>query len=915
MQALKKGLTLLITAILSLSLPAWSQAQTGTINGTITDRDTDEQIFGATIALVGTAKVTRSQADGRFQLVDVPVGQYQIRVTFLGYADTFISGVAVENASNSTLDIQLIPQGEEISEVVVRAARRQGGQIELLAEQHRSVMTVQKIGAQELSRRGLGDAASAVSKMAGVSKAEGSNQVYVRGLGDRYNATSLNGLPLPSHDPEKKNIALDIFSTEIVEFIAVDKVHNSRVSGDFAGGNIDIHSKNYAGSGQLELNLSSTVNTLAAGHADNFRLHQGPSKWGFTPYQLPVDPLKGFNFTSPMNTQAQSFLPGSFRLLGGKSFHVGSESRLNFFGSASYSRDYDYREGFTRSVNAQGAPLLSLDQERFGYQTHATGLLNANYLMDSRNKLTYQAVFINSSHQTNDVYTGFIRDLAENDNGFMQRGTYSQTTLLVNQLLGNHQLNDRIDLEWGISANTVQGHMPDRIQNTLRYLDERQGYVLIQNTTTDNHRYNQQLHENEYALNLAVRYALGPDYDPQGHIEGGYHGRLKKRDFEALQFNFRVDGTHLNSLLDPFDLDAFFHAGNFDKGYFRIDGFAGETPQTYSGDQSIHATYLSWEHRLTDRLTSVLGARYEYIHQRVDWRTQLSPDAQYNQFTRHEILPNLHMRYELDERQNLRLAASKTYTLPQFKERALFVYEDIPDKKRGNPDLYPSENYNLDLKWEIFPSSGELFSVAAFGKYIQNPISETTIASSSNDISFVNTGDVGTVLGVEVELRKTLFQLNQGADAWSLGLNAAYMKTHQDLDSEKVARETALRINLTDSEASFTGASDLLINTDLSYTKRWDTQASLMATVAYSYASEKIYSLGVEQRGNLVDLGVGSLDVTLKSKWNRRFGLDVLVKNLLDPAYERVQRNASGDIPVLAYRKGRLFSVGVNYQF
>src|SRR5690554_5885985 len=114
MQAIKKGLTLLITAILSLSLPAWSQAQTGTINGTITDRDTDEQIFGATIALVGTAKVTRSQADGRFQLVDVPVGQYQIRVTFLGYADTFISGVAVENASNSTLDIQLIPQGEEI---------------------------------------------------------------------------------------------------------------------------------------------------------------------------------------------------------------------------------------------------------------------------------------------------------------------------------------------------------------------------------------------------------------------------------------------------------------------------------------------------------------------------------------------------------------------------------------------------------------------------------------------------------------------------------------------------------------------------------------------------------------------------------------------------------------------------------
>lgn len=915
MQALKKGLTLLITAILSLSLPAWSQAQTGTINGTITDRDTDEQIFGATIALVGTAKVTRSQADGRFQLVDVPVGQYQIRVTFLGYADTFISGVAVENASNSTLDIQLIPQGEEISEVVVTATRRQGGQIELLAEQHRSVMTVQKIGAQELSRRGLGDAASAVSKMAGVSKAEGTNQVYVRGLGDRYNATSLNGLPLPSHDPEKKNIALDIFGTEIVEFIAVDKVHNSQMSGDFAGGNIDIHSKNYTGNGMLELAVSSAVNTLAAGQAENFNLHQGPSAWGFTPYKLPANPLDGFNFKNPMNTQAQPFLPGSLRLLGGKSFQLGSERRLNVFGSASYSRDYDYREGFTRSVNAQGVPLLSLDQERFAYQTHASALLNANFLMDSKNKLAYNMLFVNSSDQSNAIFTGFIRDLAEQDNGLMQRGTYLQTTLLVNQLLGNHQLNERLDLGWGISANTVKGHMPDRIQNSLRYLDDRQGYVLIQNTTTDNHRYNQKLNENEYALNLALRYALGPVYDPVGHIEAGYQGRFKQRDFEALQFNFRVDGSQLSQLLDPHDLDAFFHAENFDKGYFRIEGFAGETPQTYSGDQRIQAGFVSWEHRLTDRLTSVLGARYEYIRQRVDWRMQLSPDAQYNQFTRHELLPNLHLRYELDERQNLRLAASKTYTLPQFKERALFVYEDIPDKKRGNPDLYPSENYNLDLKWEIFPSAGELFSVAAFGKYIQNPISETTIASSSNDISFVNTGDVGTVWGVEVELRKELFQLNQGADAFSLGFNAAYMQTNQDLDSEKVARETALRINLTDRKASFTGASDLLVNADLSYNKRWDNQASLMATVAYSYASEKIYSLGVEQRGNLVDLGVGSLDLTLKSKWNRRFGMDFMIKNLLDPAYERIQRNATGDIPVQSYRKGRLFSIGVNYQF
>src|SRR5690554_3294258 len=915
MQELTKRIIILVIGLFSLNTSVFAQAQLGNISGVVRDAATAQPVSGATVALPASAKVTTSNAEGAFLFTGIPVGQHDIRISFVGYNQTTISGVMVESESETSLNIDIAQKGEDIEEVVITAARSRSSEIALLAEQQRSTMTVQKIGAQELSRRGVSDAASAVTKMSGVSKSDGTNQVYVRGLGDRYNATSLNGLPLPSNDPEKKNILLEIFNTEIVDFIAVDKVYNSEMDGDFAGGNIDIRSKEYNGPGLFEVSVSSTANSRAISARDQFMLHTGPNRWGYSRYEIPQNPLGGYHFQHAMNPEARSPYPGSLRVLGGQSFNLGAESRLNFFASASYGNDYEYRDGYTRSVNAQGVNLLNLDHERFGYHTNTTGLFNTNYILNSRNKLSYNFLFVNSSAQANDQFTGFIRDLAENDNGLMQRGTYSQTKLFVNQLLGRHNLSERIDVDWGISANTVSGEMPDRIQNSLRYQPGLEGYTLIQNTITDNHRYNQRLDEHEYALNLNAAYKLGDAYDPNGVIRLGYSGRLKRRDFEAIQFNFRVDGTYLNQVMDPQNMDAFFNAQNYNNGYFRIEAFAGETPQTYSGEQDINAGYVSWEHLLTDRLTSVLGVRYEYLRQRVDWRTQLDPDARYNTFTKNAFLPNLNLKYELTDNQNLRLGASKTYTLPQFKERALFVYEDIPDKKRGNPDLYPSENYNLDLKWEIFPSSGELFSVAAFGKYIQNPISETTIASSSNDISFVNTGDVGTVLGVEVELRKTLFQLNQGADAWSLGLNAAYMKTHQDLDSEKVARETALRINLTDSEASFTGASDLLINTDLSYTKRWDTQASLMATVAYSYASEKIYSLGVEQRGNLVDLGVGSLDVTLKSKWNRRFGLDVLVKNLLDPAYERVQRNASGDIPVLAYRKGRLFSVGVNYQF
>src|SRR5690606_31949539 len=258
----------------------------------------------------------------------------------------------------------------------------------------------------------------------------------------------------------------------------------------------------------------------------------------------------------------------------------------------------------------------------------------------------------------------------------------------------------------------------------------------------------------------------------------------------------------------------------------------------------------------------------------------------------------------------------KTYTLPQFKERALFIYEDVTEVKVGNPDLYPSQNFNVDLKWEMFPKSSEVFSFTAFGKYILDPINEITLASSTNDISFINTGDTGYVYGAEFEMRKDIFNFGEDdSNKLSAGFNASYMQTYQDLDSEKVREETNYNTNLTHDSSSFTGASDLLMNADISYNKDLKGDASMMATVAYSYFSDRLYALGVETKGNLVDKGVGTLDFILKTKINNNLGIDLTAKNILNPAYDRVQENSSSDITVLSYKRGAFFKLGINYRF
>ncbi|MBA6151711.1 TonB-dependent receptor [Gelidibacter maritimus] len=909
-----KSILIALSFLFSTILTAQS---TASIAGKLIDKEfNNEPLAFGNVLIKGTTIGTTSDMDGVYVFNNLNEGHYTLIYSYIGY-ETKELDVALEAGKIVSIDVDMVASAASLDEVLITATTRKISETALLLDQKNAVEIKQSIGIEELSRKGVSDVATAVSKTTGVSKQDGSNTIYVRGLGDRYNSTSINGLPVTSNDPEKKNIDLDLFSTDIVEYIAIDKVYSPRTSGDFVGGNVDITSVNYKGKGMFELSLGSTIGTNSLTKFNDFKLQDGPNRSGFSSYGVPNNPLSGYHFENSLAPIKEKPLGSNIGLKAGKSFEIGKESRLNLFATVSFNNTFETREGINQSVNAQGAKLKSFQQERFSYNTNTTGMFNANYRINSMHKLSYNFLMVNSSNQNRDTYQGFIRDSAEDDNGLIQRSTYIQNTLLMHQLLGNHKLSDKFNLDWATSYNKVEGDMPDRSQNTLKYSDEVNGYVFAQNTITDNHRYYQNLIEDELAANLSVSYKLNEDVDgnSKGQVTLGYNGRFKKRDFEAIQFNFRISGSQLNTPIDPNKLDLFLNQQNFDDGLFSIESFAGLTPQTYDGDQTIHAGYASLEYQLSKRLSALVGLRFEKVEQTVSWRTQLDASGKSNTFNRHEFLPSVILKYELNDQQNLRLGASKTYTLPQFKERALFIYEDVTEVKVGNPDLYPSQNYNLDLKWEVFPKSSGLFSVTAFGKYILDPINEITLASSTNDISFINTGDAGYVYGAEIELRKDVFNFDGAySNKLSAGMNATFMQTTQDLDSEKVRQETNYNTNLTHDTSGFTGASDFLLNADLSYLTNFSDDANLMTTLAYAHTSDRLYALGVETKGNLVDKGVGTLDFILKTKINKHLSFDFSIKNLLDPTIKRVQKNASENITVLSYKRGAFFKLGLRYK-
>lgn len=900
-------------------------SQSGSIKGLVKERSTGEPVPVVNVMIEGTNIGTSTDFDGKFELAGINPGTYNVQVSFISYKTKIVENVRVVAGQSTELVVELESESQLLGEVEVTAEINRQNENLLLLERQRATEIVQTIGAQELSRKGVSDVASAVTKICGISKVEGSNDIYVRGLGDRYNSTTLNRLPIPSNDPEQKNIALDIFTTDIVEFISIDKVYSNYFYGDFAGGNVDINSKDFTGNSFIKVDLGTSINTRAIDEG-TFPMKDGPDYFGYHS-STPPTTIESYAFDYALEPRFMTPIGTSLGISAGSKYILGANKDINYFATLNFSNDFSTKEGTSLSVNSIGYPSKDLRMKAFSYSTNTTGMLNLGHRINRNSKINYNLLFVNSSSNSTDIYEGTILDIADYDNGLLRRSTYEKNTVLINQLLGETELSKSTSFNWGVSYNRISSDIPDRLQNTFRRIDDV-NYVFGQNQITDNHRYYHFLTEDEVAVRALVEHKflsnsednLNSDYY-RLKLAFGYTGRYKFRDFEATQYNFRIHTDQRGTIVDPDNLSMFFNQENLDRGnFYRIETFRGShqvpfalDPQVYGGTQLINGVYLNAEYKISPKFIALIGLRGEHIYQLVTWNTQLDPSDKQDDLELLEILPSITTKYEINNKQNLRFAASKTYTLPQFKERALFIYEDVTQVKLGNPDLYQSENYNLDIKWELFPGIGEIISFGAFGKYIINPINEVTISSATSDISFLNTGDWGIVAGVEFEARKEFISTYE--NKLLAGFNISYMHTDQELNSQKVQDETRYAVQFTHDRARFTGASDLLINTDISYVRLWNENRNrIMTTISYSYFSDRIYAIGTNQRGDMIDKAFSSLDLIIRSEFNN-FSLGLSMKNLLDPTIETYQANLDRDITVLSYKKGIGISFSMSYKF
>jgi outer membrane receptor protein involved in Fe transport len=901
----------------------------GTISGVLTDKETNNQPLPfANVLVKGTNTSANTDIDGKYSL-SVNPGNYIVIFSFVGY-ESVEQPVVVKANETITVNQVLSSGGYTLKDVVVKSsAVNKQKESALLLDQKNAVAFKAAIGAEEISRKGINDVANAVAKVSGVSKNDDSGNVFVRGLGDRYNVTTLNGLPLPSNNPANKNILLDIFTTNIVDNIGISKTFEVQNYADFGGANIDISAKKFNGKPFVSFSIGTGANTNVLGQ-DHFYLQDGPSYSGFKKVDVPNAPLKPYNYATSWDRQEdKNILNAFYTLSAGKKFNINDESSIGTFVTGSFSARNRFTEGYSRgSINANGNINSDLYRTAYKHNTTTTVMATADYKINNKNSIMLTSLFLNSSDQDYSEYEGTNVNFdgggdteLQQTSGFIKRGTFERTQLIVNQLTGKNKFNDRWNLNWAAGYSTSNSAIPDRMQNTFVHSANGTDYTFFINSNINNHRFFQELKENEFAANAALSYNFSKNDDGfKGKIIFGYSGKFKKLDYTMEQFSFFPDRTTIS-----FPKEDINHTDNYlDEAHFGSSS-SNRIYQSYNGNLNTNGGFANVQYALTEKLSVILGARFEQLTQDVFFITTTLIDGKNSDYSKFNILPSLISKYTLNDKQNLKFSASKTYTLPQFKEKVPIVYEDVTQAYRGNPDLYPSTNYNADLGWEYFPKAGELISVTAFGKIIQNPINEMFENSSSNDITYANTGDKATVAGVELEIRKDIFEIenaNSLKTKLSFDVNGSYLYSNQDLSNEKVNKENGFGADFTFTDSKLTGASTFLANANISLLKEFTDHNDISATVSYSYFSDKLAVIGTSQIGNQVDKAVNKLDFILNTSLTKSLKLGLIYNNILNPTFERVQeqgkvpgKSAVGDVTVTSYKAGSDLRLTLNYTF
>lgn len=830
--------------VLGLFVGVLANAQEGTIKGKVYDEEVNDVLPFANVTLKGTTIGSTTDFDGNYAL-NVEPGTYTVVFSFVGYQTKEVTEVVVEDGKDVVVNISLAASAASLDEVIITTTARENTEASVLNLQKKSVNVFDGLSIESVKKVGANDVASAVKNIPGVS-VEGGKYVYVRGLGDRYTKSILNGMSLPGLDPDRNTIQLDIFPTNLLENIIVYKTLTADLPADFTGGAVDIVTKDFSSREEYNFNVGLSYNPDM--HFNGDFLTQSGSNTDFLGFDdgLRDDPIAPgtdiplpFNDDPQLTSFTQAFNPEmaaktsnsnmnyNFGFSTSNQFDVG-EDRLGYIGSISYRTEQTYYEDYTQNFLLKPEQLNEF--EMIPNRLQQGRLSKESVLVSAMAGLTYKRDYakykLNMLHlQSGEARTGEFFQQTFISNGaefFSDNLEYTQRSVSNLQLSGEHafESNENWNLDWSTSAAYAVVADKD-VRSTLFELEDDR--LIIRPSIGDPRRIWRDLDE----INLSAKTDLQNKhqlFDNEAKLKFGALTDYKQREFNINQYVIRFDGAPAEPLNgDPNQLLK-------DVNIWRVDNSGGsyivnqfEPANNYDSYSTTFAGYVSEEFNVTDKLKAILGLRFEkfdiyYTGQDTQGSVELVDE---NIISEADLFPSANFIYSLNDDQNLRLTYSRSTARPSFKEASVAqIFDPITNITfNGNLELRPTYVNNLDVRYEIFGDDAQLIAVSGFYKDFTDPIELTVFGIEAiNDIQPRNLGQA-QVFGAEFEVRKNFGFIAESLKDLSVNANVSIIESQQTMnEAEFQGRLSAARDGESiDNERELQGQSPFLINTGLTY--------------------------------------------------------------------------------------------------
>jgi len=915
--------TVILTLFLSLGVLG-AYGQHGVIKGNILDSKTGDAMIGATVVIEGTTTGTTTDFDGNFEIHSVHAGIYTLKITSIGYDDITLYNLRVEAGKESLVNAKMNEASHVLDAVEVKGQRITGTEVSVVSEIKQLANIAVGVSSQQITKTQDRDASQVVRRVPGVSIFD-DRFIVVRGLNERYNSVQLNDITTPSTEVDVKSFSFDLIPSSAIDRMIVYKSPAADLPGDIAGGAIRIYTKTIPDGDKVSMGFTIGYRGNATGQSvldyqgsslDGLGFGSGyrslpsgfPSTKNVINYAGTEEIIDKFRNLNPYYSAAQKTVApdvrGNINL--SKRFFIGNKelstiSYLNYSNTNTYQRMVQNRFLYDESVQS------TFHDDNYTNNVRLGAMSNWALILNPKNKIEFRNIFNQLATKETVIRKGelFENGLELSNQSFR----YEQKSILSSQLSGTHELSEKTNLKWISGLGYTQRSEPDfRRFTSSRPMGSGEAYRIdLQQFESPTLQQAARFWSNmdEYVLTGTVNMEqiLGKKniVDEMNKVlKVGVYTEYKDRYFKARWFGI-VNPNRVDASITSQKPEDFFSNDNLRSSrVFYSEGTNFD--DKYTAQNLLNAHYASLYFPFNSRFNATLGVRVEYNRQTLQSRERGGGQKVDVDNSIISPMPSFNATYKFSDKHMLRMGYGSTVNRPEFRELAPFTYYDFifDVSRRGNKDIKVANIHNFDVRYDFYPSKGELITIGAFYKKFINPI-EAAIFYNGSTVAFtVANSESATSSGIELEVRKNLTQ------------NLMFLFNASLINSNVVVS------GLSDYSRFLQGQSPYLVNAGLFYNH---PSTGIQANVLYNIIGKRIYVIGDNVlSSNVFEMPRNVLDLNISKSFGNT-DLKAGVQDVFNQPFKLVQdtnrdnKITDADGVFQEFRRGSNYYLSVNYRF